>query len=132
MQNLLRKMNRMVRWEPLFVDITWGAGGSTTDTTLELCRNTQQILCVNTQMHLTCTNMAEDKLHQAMKQFQQIGMDNVLTLRGDKPSNISNNSGDSEPYLFSKSRRFGILDTKTLWTSNRNLCSWLSRRTPRK
>ena len=35
-QNLYDRVERMGKLEPLFVDITWGAGGSTSDLTLEL------------------------------------------------------------------------------------------------
>jgi methylenetetrahydrofolate reductase (NADPH) len=34
--NLYERVERMAKLEPMFVDITWGAGGSTTDLTLEL------------------------------------------------------------------------------------------------
>ena len=34
--NLYERVERMGKLEPMFVDITWGAGGSTTDLTLEL------------------------------------------------------------------------------------------------
>ena len=35
-QNLYERVERMGKLEPLFVDITWGAGGSTSELTLEL------------------------------------------------------------------------------------------------
>ena len=46
-------MDKMSSLEPLFIDITWGAGGSTSDLTLDICKNTQQFMCIETQMHLT-------------------------------------------------------------------------------
>ena len=88
-QNLIQKINRMVRWEPLFIDITWGAGGSTSDTTLDLCRVTQNILCVETQMHLTSTNIKPEKLRQSLNTAKQNNIQNILALRGDAPQ-ISN------------------------------------------
>lgn len=67
---------------PLFVDITWGAGGSTADLTLELSANFQKLCCVETQMHLTCTNMHKDKIIDALKKCKEVGIQNILALRG--------------------------------------------------
>lgn len=50
-------MERMAKLEPLFVDVTWGAGGSTSDLTLAISANAQKYLGVEVLMHLTCTNL---------------------------------------------------------------------------
>ncbi|KAI8018688.1 hypothetical protein LOK49_LG04G01720 [Camellia lanceoleosa] len=55
--NLFERMKRMVIHNSSFCDITWGAGGSTADLTLEISNRMQNMVCVETMMHLTCTNM---------------------------------------------------------------------------
>lgn len=50
-------MERMATLEPMFVDVTWGAGGSTSDLTLAISANAQKYLGVEVLMHLTCTNL---------------------------------------------------------------------------
>lgn len=42
---------------PTAVSITWGAGGSTRDRSLELAEITQSAYGIDTLLHLTCTNM---------------------------------------------------------------------------
>lgn len=84
-QNLFFKIEKMSRLEPLFIDITWGAGGSTSDLTLEICDKTQNILSVETQMHLTCTNMDENLIKDSIKSAVNKGITNILALRGDPP-----------------------------------------------
>jgi Methylenetetrahydrofolate reductase len=42
-------------------------------------------VCVETMMHLTCTNMPEAALASALSKLQQYGIQNVLALRGDPP-----------------------------------------------
>ncbi|GMP32958.1 hypothetical protein CsSME_00006485 [Camellia sinensis var. sinensis] len=54
---LFERMERMVIHNPSFCDITWGASGSTADLTLEISNRMQNMVCVETMMHLTCTNM---------------------------------------------------------------------------
>lgn len=70
---------------PSFCDITWGAGGSTADLTLEIANRMQNIVCVETMMHLTCTNMPVEKIDHALTTIKSNGLQNVLALRGDPP-----------------------------------------------
>ncbi|KAG9136205.1 hypothetical protein Leryth_003807 [Lithospermum erythrorhizon] len=84
-ENLLERMEQMVKHNPSFCDITWGAGGSTADLTLEIANRMQNMVCVETMMHLTCTNMPVDKIDHALQTIKSYGIQNVLALRGDPP-----------------------------------------------
>ncbi|KAH6832198.1 methylenetetrahydrofolate reductase 2 [Perilla frutescens var. hirtella] len=70
---------------PAFCDITWGAGGATADLTLEIANRMQNMVCVETMMHLTCTNMPVEKIDAALSAIKSNGIQNVLALRGDPP-----------------------------------------------
>jgi len=83
--NLFERMDRMVAHNPSFCDITWGAGGTTADLTLEIANKMQNIVCVETMMHLTCTNMPVEKIDHALQTIKSNGLQNVLALRGDPP-----------------------------------------------
>ncbi|KAF8402446.1 hypothetical protein HHK36_013402 [Tetracentron sinense] len=83
--NLFERMDRMVAHSPTFCDITWGAGGSTADLTLDIANRMQNMICVETMMHLTCTNMPLDKIDHALQTIKSNGIQNVLALRGDPP-----------------------------------------------
>ncbi|XP_062170407.1 methylenetetrahydrofolate reductase (NADH) 2-like [Alnus glutinosa] len=83
--NLFERMDRMVSHNPAFCDITWGAGGSTADLTLDIANRMQNIICVESMMHLTCTNMPVDKIDHALSTIKSNGLQNVLALRGDPP-----------------------------------------------
>ncbi|KAG2433005.1 hypothetical protein HXX76_008732 [Chlamydomonas incerta] len=84
-ENLFERLDRMVAYGPVFCDITWGAGGSTADVTLDIATRMQNLICVETMMHLTCTNMPEEKLESALKEVKKMGVQNILALRGDPP-----------------------------------------------
>ena len=84
-ENLLERMERMVAHNPAFCDITWGAGGSTADLTLDIANKMQNVICVESMMHLTCTNMPVDKIDHALQTIKSNGLQNVLALRGDPP-----------------------------------------------
>eukprot|EP00761_Pharyngomonas_kirbyi_P009770 gb/GECH01009788.1/.p1 GENE.gb/GECH01009788.1/~~gb/GECH01009788.1/.p1 ORF type:complete len:593 (+),score=137.16 gb/GECH01009788.1/:1-1779(+) len=86
-RNLYDRIDRMNQLGPLFVDITWGAGGSTSDLTLEISITSQNIVGIETMVHMTCTNMPKDKLRNAINTLKDNGIENILALRGDPPQN---------------------------------------------
>ncbi|KAH7927301.1 methylenetetrahydrofolate reduct [Leucogyrophana mollusca] len=85
LQNLLDRIERMRALGPEFIDITWNAGGRTSDLTAEMVKTCQGILGMETCMHLTCTNMPKEKVDIALREAKLSGCRNVLALRGDPP-----------------------------------------------
>merc|ERR1719163_1124463 len=57
----------------MWIDVTWGAGGSTADTTLSLCETAMDVL-----MHLTCTNVTIDTTRQVLQRCKEKGLCNIL------------------------------------------------------
>merc|ERR1719161_3395893 len=72
----------------MWIDVTWGAGGSTADKTLEICINALKYSGLNVMMHLTCTNMPKEKLKEALDTCKENGICNILALRGDPPGHL--------------------------------------------
>lgn len=83
--NLYDRVARMATAEPLFVDVTWGAGGTTSGLTLDLSGNMQEYLGLDVMMHLTCTNMPAGKVLHGLETAKARGIRNILALRGDPP-----------------------------------------------
>ena len=84
--NLRARLDRMSRaLRPLFVTVTWGAGGSTASKSLELAELTQRELGLTTCLHLTCTNMSRKLVDRALEDAKALGVRNILALRGDPP-----------------------------------------------
>merc|ERR1719473_128565 len=73
----------------MWVDVTWGAGGSTAEKTMEICLNALKFHGLDVMMHLTCTNMAKEKLLEALQQCKEAGICNILALRGDPPAGVN-------------------------------------------
>lgn len=85
LQNLYARIERMALLEPAFVDLTWGAGGSTSDRTLEISANLQKYFGLDVLMHLTCTNISVEELDEVLDRARDAGLRNILALRGDPP-----------------------------------------------
>lgn len=84
-QNLYDRMDRMHGLGPSFIDITWGAGGRLSDLTCEMVNVAQSVYGLETCMHLTCTDMPQEKIDQALSTAYKAGCTNILALRGDPP-----------------------------------------------
>ncbi|KAJ5365866.1 Methylenetetrahydrofolate reductase [Penicillium concentricum] len=84
--NLSARLERMAQaLRPLFVTVTWGAGGSTAARSLELAEVCQRQLQLTTVLHLTCTNMSRKLVDMALDEAKVLGIRNILALRGDPP-----------------------------------------------
>lgn len=83
LRDRLQRMEQALR--PLFVNVTWGAGGSTADKSLELAELCQRQLGMTTCLHLTCTNMSQALIDKALEDAKALGIRNILALRGDPP-----------------------------------------------
>ncbi|KAI8997799.1 methylenetetrahydrofolate reductase [Pilobolus umbonatus] len=84
--NLYDRMERMKRYNPEFIDVTWGAGGTSAELTLEIVKTAQSVYGLETMMHLTCTNMPIEQIDEALETAKKYGCQNILALRGDPPT----------------------------------------------
>lgn len=95
--NLRHRMQRMEQaLRPLFVNVTWGAGGSTATKSLELAELCQRELGLTTCLHLTCTNMSRRVLDKALEDAKALGIRNILALRGDAPRKEEYRDADAD------------------------------------
>ena len=67
------------KYQSLFADVTWGAGGSTSDLTLDLCKEIKKKGVVP-NLHLTCTNMEKEKIDKALAGCVEAGITNILEI----------------------------------------------------
>ena len=71
--------------EPTFVSVTYGAGGSTRDRTVELVTDLKRRNGIEVVAHVTCVGATSHELEGILQQLQLAGIENVLALRGDPP-----------------------------------------------
>jgi methylenetetrahydrofolate reductase (NADPH) len=70
---------------PSFVSVTWGAGGSTRDKTLRIVGRIIREFGITAVSHMTCVGSTRDHLAAALDQAWDMGIRNILALRGDPP-----------------------------------------------
>ncbi len=71
--------------KPTFVSVTYGAGGSTRERTIEIVSRVKQEHGIEAMAHLTCVGSTRDDLAAVLEKIDDAGIENVLALRGDPP-----------------------------------------------
>lgn len=82
---LFESLDRLIAFKPGFVSCTYGAGGSTSKRTVELCVEIQRRYSVAATSHFTCVGSTRDELIDWLKFARQSGIQNIMALRGDPP-----------------------------------------------
>jgi methylenetetrahydrofolate reductase (NADPH) len=70
---------------PGFVSVTYGAGGSTRDRTIELVSYIKNLVRLEAMAHLTCVGASRAELGEVLDRLTAAGIENVIALRGDPP-----------------------------------------------
>ena len=77
-------VDKLKSLDPLFASVTYGAGGGTQDNTLVITKKIKD-MGLNPMPHLTCVNATQDRLAAFLRELEDIGVCNVMALRGDAP-----------------------------------------------
>ncbi len=78
---------QLMKLSPSFVSITYGAGGCTQTNTFDLVDLFHNDLGFTCMAHYTCVNATKEKIAYDMRVLQDMGIENLMLLRGDKPKN---------------------------------------------
>ena len=70
---------------PSFMSVTYGAGGGTSEFTLNIAKNIRDKYGVEVLPHLTCVSSTKAHVHEMIQKFKEYGFENVMALRGDIP-----------------------------------------------
>ena len=80
--------------KPRFFSVTYGAGGSTRDRTFETVNNVKNRTGIDAAPHLSCVGDTKAQLAQLLNQYQDAGINRIVTLRGDLPSGMGASLGE--------------------------------------
>jgi methylenetetrahydrofolate reductase (NADPH) len=84
-RNLLATIETLRPFDPGFVSITYGAGGSSRARTVDVAKRLRRDAGLDVMAHLTCAGATVDDLRTTLGDLRDAGIENVLALRGDPP-----------------------------------------------
>ncbi len=84
--NLEKTIHELADLRPAFVSVTYGAGGSTRDRTVELVTRIEKAHGICAMAHLTCVGAGRAEISAVLDRLIEAGIENVIALRGDPPA----------------------------------------------
>ena len=91
---LLAAARELAAEKPEFFSVTYGAGGSTRDRTLNTVLQLDGEVKVPTAPHLSCVGDSKEELRSLLNQYRDAGIRRIVALRGDLPSGMGQASGE--------------------------------------
>ncbi len=85
LESLCDNVRRLTEFKPDFFTCTYGAGGSTQGTTLEVLQKVREITNLPVASHLTCVGATVEQLESYLTEAKAQGTDYIVALRGDPP-----------------------------------------------
>lgn len=74
---------------PSYMSVTYGAGGGTSQYTVEIAANLEKNFGVPALAHLSCISSTKSEIKKQLEFLKQNGITNILALRGDIPEGMS-------------------------------------------
>lgn len=88
LENTAGIVAELAKLNPAYISVTYGAAGTkaTAEKTIEVARQIQRDNNVTALAHLTCINAQDDIIDSVLDTLSADGVENILALRGDIPS----------------------------------------------
>lgn len=97
-ESVKRATEEIAALGPAFVSVTYGAGGGTSQYTMEIAKNIKERYGVPTLAHLTCVSSTRELVRERIGQMKAAGIENVMALRGDLTPELEGADRSQWPY----------------------------------
>lgn len=111
LDSIVPKLSRMAALKPDFASVTFGAGGAekSVDSALHIA-STLKELGVLPMSHLTCVGASKESIAQICARIRELGIENILALRGDLPGGAEGPATGDYPYASDLIRALTAMD----------------------
>ncbi len=87
-KNLKATRDVLANFKPEFYSVTFGAGGTTQENTLQAVSDIQQQSCIPAAPHISCIGSTKASILKHLETYQQLGIRHLVALRGDMPEGM--------------------------------------------
>lgn len=84
-ESVTKAAREIAALKPVFMSVTYGAGGGTSEYTAEIAHDLQSNMGVPMMAHLTCITSTREHIQDQLRLLRSKGVENILALRGDIP-----------------------------------------------
>jgi methylenetetrahydrofolate reductase (NADPH) len=100
--SFMKVVNELKKFDPLYVSVTYGAGGSTRERTSMALAWIQEETDLPVMSHLTCIGATRASIDGLLREYMVRGIDNILALRGDPPRNAPDFDPSTGEFKYAK------------------------------
>jgi methylenetetrahydrofolate reductase (NADPH) len=101
-EDFIKVLKELSYFDPLYVSVTYGAGGTTQERTINALTWIKNETDLTVMSHLTCIGATKESLSTLLTKYQANGIDNILALRGDPPRNAPDFSFGKGEFKFAR------------------------------
>ena len=102
LETVYKTIEELKDLEPDFISVTYGAGGTSKDMTVEIAKKIKNDYNIETLAHLTCIASTVEGTEKIADELHANGIDNILALRGDFPEDPNFDFPDPLHYTYAK------------------------------
>ncbi|MDX1682588.1 MAG: methylenetetrahydrofolate reductase, partial [Phycisphaeraceae bacterium] len=99
-ERLASSLKKLKALEPDFVDVTYGAGGSTREATIDNVLELQREHDWTVVPHLTTVCHKEAEIRRIVETYAENGVENILALRGDPPKDKPDHDRSEDDFAY--------------------------------
>lgn len=85
LESVFTTVKELKKLNPAYISVTYGAGGSNRDRTVEIAARVKKEYGIEAQAHLTCIGHSKENILNILARLASEGIDNIMALRGDIP-----------------------------------------------
>ena len=85
LENLFEELNKLLVFKPSLISVTYGAGGSNRNESVEIIKRIKEELKITPMPHFTCVSTSTKNIREYLKTLESFDIENILALRGDMP-----------------------------------------------
>ena len=97
---VMEATEKIAKLTPAYISVTYGAGGGTSKNTAKIASYIKRELNVESIAHLTCVSSTKEEVRKVIANLKELGIENILALRGDIPAGAQFPSGDRFHYAY--------------------------------
>lgn len=94
LEKLIGHLDILKKYSPVFISLTYGAGGTTQNSSLNIIKKIQKELNLSVMPHFTCVGTSRESVKKYLDDILSLGIKNILALRGDIPDGIKQTNSD--------------------------------------
>ena len=99
-EKVLSATDKIAELNPSYISVTYGAGGGTSKNTAKIAQHIKDDLDTLSLAHLTCASSTKEEVRAVIRNLKELGIENILALRGDIPEGMAFPTGDRFRYAY--------------------------------